>query len=688
MESRARSIVFWPGISTAIHETRDRCRSCNKTAPSKAATPPAALDTPSTPFESVFADFCDYGGCHYLVVGDRLSGWVDIYKTPPGTPYSGATGLIACLRQMFATFGVPEILSSDGGPEFTASETSNFLSRWGIHHRISSVAFLQSNGRAELAVKKAKRTLMDNIGPTGSLDNDGMLRAMLQLRNTPDPDCLSVDANHGRLYYSNMGTTHVSNKLYTWHRIETIKFDGTGLRTVVTRAEKLRALWIYTSTNHLYYTSWGPQAFVVRTNLNGTEPSVLLQNMDNPNGLAVGPADGKLYVVDSHDKTNRGTREKKDAALYESKTDGQEIKEVSGVSLELPFGLAVSSDTFYISDWTKNAILSVSISGHTMTTLMSDVTTPMALFFTPATKSFSSDTCRTSGCGDICLATPGDLTRFNKIAISNNKFQMARAGFTQSRWTGAPSQQCFIKRDTSLTAWRWTTPTRNCSGQTSAPGPSPPWISVGTTVPTPRYWLEETERGNRERLMCMLGSSAKPLRYISATHIYSLYAAHDFLWYTDWNAHSLSRVNVKTGYIEVLATGLMRPSQIVVHYDGSVPAGFECRCPDGEMLSLDKAQCETVVSKYVEVDPRHCVGVISGHETNQVCGRKIGSTDVECVCKAGHGVTNCDACPENKFSAGVGKVCKSCPASSHAYGTGNTRCVCSDNNKVCDWKLN
>ena len=59
----------------------------------------------------------------------------------------------------------------------------------GVHHRISSVAFPQSNDRAEVAVKKAKRTLMDNIGPTGSLDNDGLLRAMLQLRNTPDPDC-------------------------------------------------------------------------------------------------------------------------------------------------------------------------------------------------------------------------------------------------------------------------------------------------------------------------------------------------------------------------------------------------------------------------------------------------------------------------------------------------------------------
>ena len=30
---------------------------------------------------------------------------------------------------------------------------------------------------------------MSNTSPTGSLDHDRFLRAMLQLRNTPDPDC-------------------------------------------------------------------------------------------------------------------------------------------------------------------------------------------------------------------------------------------------------------------------------------------------------------------------------------------------------------------------------------------------------------------------------------------------------------------------------------------------------------------
>jgi hypothetical protein len=189
MEQRARAIVYWPGMTSDIRSKRESCGKCNRNAPSQAATPPIPSPAPSTPFESIYADFFDCGGRHYLVVGDRLSGWVEVYASPSGTHASGAAGLIKHLRSLFATFGVPEELSSDGGPEFTAKCTEDFLARWGIHHRISSAYFAQSNGRAEVAVKKAKRLLMSNTGPTGSLDNDGFLRAILQLRNTPDPDC-------------------------------------------------------------------------------------------------------------------------------------------------------------------------------------------------------------------------------------------------------------------------------------------------------------------------------------------------------------------------------------------------------------------------------------------------------------------------------------------------------------------
>ena len=189
MEQRARAIVYWPGMSTDIRNIRDRCADCNRNAPRQAATPPLPTTPPSTPFEAVFADFFAYGGRHYLVIGDRLSGWVEVFGSPAGTTLAGAAGLIRHLRSFFATFGVPEELSSDVGPEFTAGCTEAFLRLWGVRHRVSSAHFPQSNGRAEVAVKSAKRLLMSNTSPTGSLDHDRFLRAMLQLRNTPDPDC-------------------------------------------------------------------------------------------------------------------------------------------------------------------------------------------------------------------------------------------------------------------------------------------------------------------------------------------------------------------------------------------------------------------------------------------------------------------------------------------------------------------
>ena len=133
MGARTRSITFWPGMAEDIHKIRKKCTACNRNAPSRAPLPTAPTIPPSTAFEKVFADFSDCAGQHYLVIGDRLSGWRDIFRSPHGTPQGEAEGLITCLRNYFARFGVPEEISIDGGPEFTSKATERFLSRWGVH---------------------------------------------------------------------------------------------------------------------------------------------------------------------------------------------------------------------------------------------------------------------------------------------------------------------------------------------------------------------------------------------------------------------------------------------------------------------------------------------------------------------------------------------------------------------------
>ena len=88
-------------------------------------------------------------------------------------------------QQLFQTYGTPEEISTDGGQPFTSTAFQEFLQTWGVKHRWSSVAYPQSNGCAELAVKTAKRIVNGNTDAQGSLDNDKAARAILQYRNTP-----------------------------------------------------------------------------------------------------------------------------------------------------------------------------------------------------------------------------------------------------------------------------------------------------------------------------------------------------------------------------------------------------------------------------------------------------------------------------------------------------------------------
>ena len=114
---------------------------------------------------------------------DRYSGWVSIISVGRGE--GDSSYLIRFVRDLFTTFGAPEEFSCDGGSPFVSKTFKDFLSVWKVRMRLSSAYYAQSNGRAELSVKVAKRILMTNCEPNGRINNDYVSRALLQHRNTP-----------------------------------------------------------------------------------------------------------------------------------------------------------------------------------------------------------------------------------------------------------------------------------------------------------------------------------------------------------------------------------------------------------------------------------------------------------------------------------------------------------------------
>ena len=100
-----------------------------------------SINPPTTIFENIFADYFDYGGRHFLVIADRFSGWTDVFGISLGSNIAGAVALVRLLQTYFATLGVPDEISTDGSPEFTAFATQQFLKTLSVKHRVSSAYF-------------------------------------------------------------------------------------------------------------------------------------------------------------------------------------------------------------------------------------------------------------------------------------------------------------------------------------------------------------------------------------------------------------------------------------------------------------------------------------------------------------------------------------------------------------------
>jgi len=134
---------------------------------------PSAL--PEHPWQKVATDLFEWNSSTYLLVVDYYSRYVELAKLTSTT----STAVIKHLKSIFARHGLPQIVVSDNGPQYSSSVFTDLAKQYDFTHITSSPQFPQANGAAERAVRTVKTLLTKSDDPH---------MAMLAYRSTPLED--------------------------------------------------------------------------------------------------------------------------------------------------------------------------------------------------------------------------------------------------------------------------------------------------------------------------------------------------------------------------------------------------------------------------------------------------------------------------------------------------------------------
>ena len=126
---RVATSVWWPGVSQ-VHQTVEKCKECAKEAPKRKelliVTP-----LPDYPWQMVGMDLFEV---NYVLLVDYFSRYPEVIKLSVTT----SAAVINVMKSIFARHGIPEVVRSDDGPQFSAEEFTKFSSSFGFQLLTSS----------------------------------------------------------------------------------------------------------------------------------------------------------------------------------------------------------------------------------------------------------------------------------------------------------------------------------------------------------------------------------------------------------------------------------------------------------------------------------------------------------------------------------------------------------------------
>ena len=115
---------------------------------------------PEKPWRKIGADLFTLFGKNFLVVVDYTSNYPEVAKLED----LSSTNTISHMKSIMARHGLPSVVVSDNGPQFSSREFRQFAMQYGFKHVTSSPEYPHSNGKAKKAVQIYREVFVEKSG--------------------------------------------------------------------------------------------------------------------------------------------------------------------------------------------------------------------------------------------------------------------------------------------------------------------------------------------------------------------------------------------------------------------------------------------------------------------------------------------------------------------------------------------
>ncbi|XP_047990171.1 uncharacterized protein K02A2.6-like [Leguminivora glycinivorella] len=173
---KVRESVFWPNINSQLEDLIKNCQACLTFKNQNGKESLIPHEIPDRAWSKIGVDVFHYKEKKYLLVVDYFSKFLEVIELNCLL----SSHIIEQLKIVFSHQGIPNIVISDNGPEFSSSQFKQFSQQWCFEHITSSPCYSQSNGQVERNVQTVK-----NILKKTSVEKTDFRQALLEYLTTP-----------------------------------------------------------------------------------------------------------------------------------------------------------------------------------------------------------------------------------------------------------------------------------------------------------------------------------------------------------------------------------------------------------------------------------------------------------------------------------------------------------------------